>query len=252
MSLTSLDAVINHRLRNAMAARQLTNAALAARIGVDPKSVERWVARGRLPHSPTRLAVAAVLGHDETYFWPALLGEERTLGTASAELVQVWPARSAVPGDVWEALIAQTGERLEVLVYAAAFLTDAHALPDVLRKLSARGGAARILLGDSADPLLAQRGVDENLPNLPGRAASALEYLGDIPSLPGIQVRLHATPLYVSLFRFADTLMVNTHTHGVPAKDSPVLQLVKVAGGPLFAYYEQAFERVWEAGRSVG
>lgn len=242
----------NYRLRNAMASRQLTNAALAERVGVDPKSVERWITQDRMPHSPTRLAAARVLGYDETYFWPALLGEERMVGTASAELVQVWPARSTVPGDVWEALIAQTGNRLEVLVYAAAFLIETHGLPQVLRQLSDRGGAARILLGDSADPLLAQRGVDENLPNLPGRAASALEYLGDVPALPGIQVRLHATPLYVSLFRFADTLMVNAHTHGVPAKDSPVLQLAKVPGGALFHYYEQAFDRVWAAGRTVG
>ncbi len=234
-----------------MASRDLTTATLAGRVGVDPKSVERWITQDRVPRAGTRMRVANMLGYDETYFWPSLLGTKSVVGTTSSEVVQIWASRASVPGDVWQALIAKTGQRLEILVYAAMFLIDSHRLGDVLADLSARGGEARVLLGDSSSPMLVQRGIDENLPHVPARAASALEYLHVANDLPGVEIRLHDTPLYVSLYRFGDTMMANPHTHGVPAKDSPVLQLAKVPGGHLFDYYTRAFDRVWDAGRPV-
>jgi len=79
------------------------------------------------------------------------------------------------------------------------------------------GGTSRKVLGDSASPVLVQRGIDEGLPNVPGRAASALEYLGAAKDLPGVQVRLHETALYASLYRFDDTLMsTSTPTASLP------------------------------------
>lgn len=229
----------------------MSPADLAARIGTDPKTVERWITQGRRPHPGTRAHVAQVLERDETYLWPELLADPRTQAVSQAELVALWPARSLVPADVWSTLLGQARERVEVLVYAAGFLFDTHQLPTHLERVSSAGGTSRLLLGDSSSPALEQRGRDEGLPNVPGRAASALEYLGAAARLPGVQVRLHATPLYVSLVRVDDTILANLHTHGIPAKDSPVMQLTKVPGGQLFAYYEAAFDRVWEQAKPV-
>src|SRR4051812_29248795 len=69
--------VPNQRLRNALATTGLTPAVLAERVGVDPKSVERWITQDRLPHPTTRASVAQTLGQDETYFWPALLTSQQ-------------------------------------------------------------------------------------------------------------------------------------------------------------------------------
>src|SRR5215213_9823833 len=114
----------NYRLRNALLAAELTNAGLAAAVGVDAKSVERWITKDRQPHPRTRAAVAHLLGFDETYFWPALLGSLGNLGASRAELVQVWPTRNDVPAEVWRTLLQQTSHHLDVLVYAGGFLVE--------------------------------------------------------------------------------------------------------------------------------
>ena len=69
--------------------------------------------------------------------------------------------------------------------------------------------------------------------------------------LPGVQVRTHQTTLYASQFRFDDSMLVNNHTYGSWAAQSPVLHLRRVPGGPLFSYYNRAFERVWATGEPV-
>ena len=76
----------NQRLRNALAAAGLTQPALAEKVEVDPKSVERWITRNRTPHASTRARVAQILGHEESYLWPALLGTEQSrTATASGQ-----------------------------------------------------------------------------------------------------------------------------------------------------------------------
>lgn len=60
----------NERLRHALHAKQLTPADLAGRVGVDPKTVERWITTGRPPHPRHRVAVAAELDVPVTELWP--------------------------------------------------------------------------------------------------------------------------------------------------------------------------------------
>ena len=52
-----------------------------------------------------------------------------------------------------------------------------------------------------------------------------------------MEARQHGTTLYTSVFRFDDTLLVNTHAYGAAASHSPVMHLHKVAGGRLFNHY---------------
>jgi len=55
----------NARLRAARERAGLTQTALAAQVGVDVKTANRWETQGRIPSSPeTRAAVAEVLGCD--------------------------------------------------------------------------------------------------------------------------------------------------------------------------------------------
>lgn len=237
----------NHRLRGAMSAVEMTTAGLAARVGVDAKSVERWITQGRCPRPATRARVAHVLGQDETYFWPELVSDAGTIGSSSAEVAQVWPSRDAVPVQVWRQLVDQTHRELCVLVYSGGFLVETAGLVDAAARISAAGGSVRILLGDPDAPAVHQRGQDEGLPSLPARCASTAEYLSQVVGRPGVQLRLHSTPLYASLLGADDQWMVNPHTHGVPAMSSPVLRLVKVPGGRLVDYYRAAFERVWSS-----
>jgi hypothetical protein len=64
--------VANERLRSCITGAHLTIAEVAAQVGVDPKTVERWIVLGRIPHRSHRWATASLLGTDEAYLWPEL------------------------------------------------------------------------------------------------------------------------------------------------------------------------------------
>ena len=67
----------NERLRAALLERGTSVAELAAAVQVDPKTVERWITRGRMPYRKHRYAVASFLGVDESYLWPDALSPEQ-------------------------------------------------------------------------------------------------------------------------------------------------------------------------------
>lgn len=223
----------------------MTSAALAGAVGVDPKSVERWISQGRVPHPGTRARVAELLGHEETHLWPQLLLESRAASSAQSELVQLWPSRESVPGDVWRSLLTRATTNLDVLAYAGGFLVEVYGLAQEVQRISSAGGQVRILLGDPESDEVQRRAEAEHLPALAARCRSTLEYLSPVRDLPGVEIRLHSTPLYASIYRFDDEMLTNPHTHGAPAKDSPVFHFQHAADAYLFNYYRDAFERVW-------
>src|SRR5215831_13339452 len=95
----------NERLRGAMSKAGATADALADTVGVDPKTVERWI-NGRVPHRRHRMAAAHYLGTDDAYLWPDADRTRHTSGALShAELIQVFPNRASVPQETWLRLL---------------------------------------------------------------------------------------------------------------------------------------------------
>jgi hypothetical protein len=102
------------------------------------------------------------------------------------------------------------------------------------------------LFGEPSSQVVADRGEEEGIGDgLLARIRTSLRYLRAAPAVPGIEVRLHATILYNSLYRFDDDLLVNMHVYGAPAPQNPVMHLRRVPGGRLFDHYLDSFERVW-------
>lgn len=242
----------NERLRGALATARVTVEQLAEHVQVDPKTVSRWITDGgRLPHRSHRIAAAEVLGVDEAYLWPAVAADPRTTAASTAELVQFYPTRSAVPADLWRSLVAGARERVDVLVMAGLFLPEQHDVSAFAARAAA-GLRVRLLLGDPAGPAVRQRGIEEGFGlGLAHRVALALRYYEHLIDLPGVEMRLHDTTLYASLFRADDVLLVNTHMYGSPAGQNPVLHLRQVAGGQTVERYLQSFDRVWVGARPV-
>lgn len=60
----------NRRLADAMASAGVTPAELAKRIGVEDKTVERWIATGRTPYPVHQFAVEKELGVELSQLWP--------------------------------------------------------------------------------------------------------------------------------------------------------------------------------------
>lgn len=64
---------MNQALRVAMADAGETAESLAEQVGVDPKTVARWVTPGRVPHPRHRAAAALALGREVEDLWPDVL-----------------------------------------------------------------------------------------------------------------------------------------------------------------------------------
>jgi transcriptional regulator with XRE-family HTH domain len=244
----------NERLRVALHEAGLQLDDLARRVGVDAKTAERWITKGRLPHPANRIQTAQLVGVDEFVLWPQLAHGRRGQAASAAELLDVYPVRGAVPAGAWYALMESARRHIDVLVYAGLFLSDGRPdLAAVLRRKAEDGVQVRLLVGDPSCEAVALRGSDEGVGDgLAARIRLAIVYLRPAFDAPGVQVRFHETTLYNSIYRFDDELLVNTHAFGAGAPESPVLRLRQIAGGQLFNYYMASFERVWASGVAMG
>lgn len=235
----------NHRLRGAMLNAEMTAEALACAVGVDGKSVARWIAEGRVPHPRTRQHVARLLHQHETFLWPVLLATATGQAIAESEIDRTWPTRSAIPAELWHQLFSHATTEIDILVYAGGFLIETLDLADILRWKAQHGTKMRVLVGDPDSDAVAVRSVEEQLPWLGDRCRTTRSYLKDAARCPRIDVKSHGTTLYASHFRFDDVLLVNTHSFGAWACQSPVHKICRVGSGYLFDHYCAAYERVW-------
>ena len=213
----------NERLRDALMSAGLTAGDAAQQIGVDGKTVERWMTQGRTPYARHRGALAALVGQSESYLWPSAVPPERQAKIAASEIVAAYPHRSVVPADLWDELLGGASDRIDVLVHAGQFLIER---PDFIRTLTDKAGAGvtvRINFGDPDSDAVELRSAEEGLG--PGTLTARIRYgLAAYRSLldtPGIEFRFHATTLYNSIFRFDDQAIVNMHVYGLPGAHAP-------------------------------
>jgi transcriptional regulator with XRE-family HTH domain len=239
--------VVNERLRQAILDADLSLDDLAAEVCVDSKTVERWITRARVPHPGNRAKAARVLGLDESVLWPQL-DDARARAVVSSEVLRVYPDRGAVPPGSWYELISSAAAHVDVLVYAGLFLADSRAdVATLLERKAEEGVAIRLLLGDPESEAVARRGAEEQVGiAMQSRIELSMKYLAPAFGVPGIEVRLHETTLYNSIFRFDDDLLVNMHAYGAVAATSPVMHVRRIAGGRLFPHYMESFDRVWD------
>jgi transcriptional regulator with XRE-family HTH domain len=238
----------NEPLRRAMLRGGHDTASLAEAAQVSPKSVERWLAGTSVPYPKTRYRVAALLGEDESYLWPEVT--DRT-ALARAELVNIWPRRGDVPAHLWDELLRRAGRSVDLLAFAGLFLTEEH--PQWLETMRAKaedGVRVRLLLGDPEGRQLAARDDEQAIGRgvVAGRVAAVLGAYRPLADVAAI--RLHDTPLYNSIYRFDDELLVNVHVYGLLAAHTPTLHLRRVDGA-YFHTYVESFERVWASARPL-
>lgn len=237
----------NERLRTALLERGRTPADLAGALGVDPKSVERWIS-GRVPYRRHRYAVAAYLELDEAYLWPDALTRDEVAGASESEIVTIHAHRWAVPRDAWSRLFRRAESEIGVLVYVGMFLAEDSGMLELFTAKARSGVRVRLLIGDPDSPAVAERGADEGIDDsLAAKVRNAFVLYKPLRGVDNVEIRLHRTVLYNSIYRADDELFVNTHVYGFPASVAPVLHLRKVAGGDMVNTYLTSFDRVWSS-----
>ncbi|MEU8814939.1 helix-turn-helix transcriptional regulator [Actinoplanes sp. NPDC048796] len=236
----------NERLRSAMLQRGITPAALAEALKVDPKSIERWIS-GRLPYRRHRYAAAAHLGVDEVYLWPEALGADQVASASESEIINIYPHRWTVPSELWRNFFDNAESEIGVLVYSGLFLSEDAGVRRIFRKKAEAGARVRILLGDPESEVVAQRDSDEGIESLAAKIKNAIVMYRPLLSIEGVELRLHRTVLYNSIYRADEQLLVNTHIYSFPASEAPVFHLRRVAGATMVSTYAESFEHVWDA-----
>lgn len=236
----------NQRLRDALLRNGITTDDVVQKLGVDPKTVERWITMERTPYPKHRHTVAAMLRESESYLWPNALDPATSAAVAESEVLKVYPNRNAVSREVWDHLLDQATARVDVLVYVGMFLTENPALLPALRAKGEAGVRVRLLLGDPDSREVQRRSIDEGI----GKAAisakirNALAFFRKLDDAQGVEIRCHRTTLYNSIYRFDDEMIVNPHVYGIPAPHAPALHLRRLSAGSMFETYAQSFDTV--------
>lgn len=235
---------MNDTLRRALADARLDEVTVSAALGVDPKTVQRWIA-GRIPQRRHRWGLADLVGQHERDLWPDL-----AYGGAAIQCAEIrasYPYRGAVPSEVWYKLFAGAEREIGVLAYGGLFLAEDVGLLRAIAAKARAGVRVRVLLGDPDSPAVASRGSEERIAEaMPAKVRNALVHYRPLVR-DGAEIRLHETVLYNSLYRADDELLVNSHIHGVAAAHAPVLHLHASPGSDLAAIYLDSFERIWDS-----
>jgi len=161
------------------------------------------------------------------------------------------PQRASVPADLWRRLFDGARESIDILIYSGIFLPDQNPrLAIMLRKKAEAGTTVHILLGDPDSAQVAERGEEEGIGDaMAGKVRNVLVHYRELAGASGVEVRLHATTLYNSIYRFDDELLVNSHIYSFPAAHAPVLHIRKLSAGTLFDTYAESFTKVWGSAR---
>lgn len=236
---------MNEPLRQALIRARLREDDVAAHLGVDPKTVRRWL-NGRVPYPNSRAALANLVGVDEADLWPDV-GGPLTARMRPDELGAVYPHRWAIPRDAWRRFFESAEREIGILAYSALFLAADAGLLGILADKASRGVRVRIALGDPDSPSVAQRGQEEGIGDaMAAKVRNALSlYCGALAEVENVEIRLHHTVLYNSTYLADDRVFVNQHAYGLPASHAPVFCFHASENSDMIVGYLDSFEKVW-------
>ena len=242
---------MNESLRQALIRARLSEDDIAARLGVDPKTVRRWL-NGRVPYPRSRSALADLVGLDQADLWPDA-GGPLTTRARPEELGAVYPHRWSIPRDVWKRFFESAEHEIGILAYSALFLAEDAGLLGILADKASRGARVRIVLGDPDSPCVARRGQEEGIgAAMAAKVRNALTlYRATLADVDAVEIRLHQTVLYNSIYRADDQLFVNQHVYGVPASHAPVFCFRASKNGDMITAHLDGFERVWTYAKQI-
>ena len=233
--------ILAEPLRRAMADARLRDIDVAEALRVDPKTVHRWLS-GRLPQPRHRWGLADLLQRHEYDLWPQLAGSS----PVGPEVYATYPHRGAVPREAWRRLFDSAEREIGILVYSGLFIAEDVDLLRLIEAKASNGVAVRIILGDPDSAHVNQRGVEEGIADaMAAKIRNAIVLYRRLARTTGVEIRLHPTVLYNSIYRADDELLVNQHVYGIAAAYAPVVHL-RGTGGMVDTYVE-SFERVWSS-----
>jgi hypothetical protein len=241
----------NESLVSAMRARRLSERELAERVGVDWRTVQRWVSDpARTPQPRLRWKVAAELQVSEGDVWPNVRQVVKV--GADREVAAVFASHSAVPPTVWQKLVTEA--RREIVFCDTVsywYWYDVPALTRILREKAEAGCRVRVTVGDAADPAVRADEAATDIPlTLSSRIKQTLHLLEPLRDV--VQVRQTMAGWGRSVYRGDDEAVAHWWLHGQMGIDFPAMHLRRRQSGGLFDQVAvRHVEALWEAARPV-
>jgi plasmid maintenance system antidote protein VapI len=243
----------NDRLTQRLHGKGLSHGRFATAVGVDVKTVRRWLANANYKvRDDNARRAAEVLDCTPYDLWPNQFQPftARALATnpGGPFTATLYASRTQLPIIAWQQHFAGATTGIDILVLAATFLFDTlDGFLDTLLDAAARGVQVRFLIGDPDTATMILRGEEEGIGEaVIARCRTSVELLTPHAGTPRLHIRTHDTTLYTSTFRVDDTMIVNFHIYGSPGRNNPVLVLYRHHDPRLWATLEQAFARVWD------
>lgn len=242
----------NDRLRSTIRAAGYSAGGLAEELGVDTKTVQRWITQGRTPHRSTATRAAALLNVPAAWLWPDL--DEAGSGNGSGEVIGFYPHRAQIPKQLWLEALLSARQGIDLLTNAALHLVEDNPETVALLKHKGENGVPiRIAMGDPASAAVELRGREERMPGgIAGRVEMANAYYSPLRGAPGVEYRHHGTALYNSIYRYDDQMLINQHVYGTYGYLAPVLHIRRTEAGDLFDMYARSFDMVWNESYDPG
>ncbi|HEY1920330.1 MAG TPA: DUF5919 domain-containing protein [Streptosporangiaceae bacterium] len=243
----------NTALRQAMTTARMNEQALARHVGVDVKTVARWVAQDdRLPHPRHRWAACEALGVDEAVIWPDAIRSAVKAGP-DREVAAVYPYRSACPASLWRKLITGAAREITFAGYTSYFLwIEQPNLGAALRRKAAQGCRIRFLVGDPDSEVTRQREqVEGTSLTVSTRIAVTLEQLDRVRDVEGIEARFSDRHIALSVFAFDDDMIVTPHLANLVGHNSPAFHFRRQQDDGVFDRFSLHVSALWDTGRDV-
>jgi hypothetical protein len=110
----------------------------------------------------------------------------------------------------------------------------------------------RVLLGDPDSPEVAQRGAEEGIDDaISAKIRNTVVLYQPLSQVDTVEIRLHRTVLYNSIYYADGEMLVNPHIYGAAAAYAPMLHLRQAGPGDLVRTYRDSFDRVWAGASPV-
>jgi hypothetical protein len=161
------------------------------------------------------------------------------------EIRAIYPHQSAVPREVWHHLFESASQTIDILAYSSLFLVEDVGLLDVLARKASTKMQVRIALSDPDIPHVAEPGGEGDTGEaMTAKIRNALSVYMSLLPARNVEIRLHRTRPYNSLYRADGDMLVSQHAYGLAAARTSVIHLKDGSQG-MFKAYRDSFERIW-------
>lgn len=240
-----MNAARNGRLEHTMLRAGLTPSALAERLQVVEKTVQRWLTGRCLPYPTHQYAVAALLNVDRRDIWP-----DETTDEPDTDLVALYPSRREIPPAIWNDLNGAADD-MDILSSDLARLPASH--PELVAAINERalqGGRIHLALLDPDLVDCTSTAAALETAALTRRTLREFDALLDADNAEHAQVRLHpGTDL--TIFRFGSEMLVYTVLDGVADALTPTLHLRRMLEDGPFDRYLTHLQHMWQQASPV-